>query len=58
MDLVDKISLAEKYNKDSVLNDDNLSDEQKVILYNKFFKKHLFKKNKDFEHQVAGLAES
>ena len=34
------MSLAWKNNKDN----DNLSDEHKVILYNEFFKKHLFKK--------------
>ena len=42
MDLVNKISLAEKNNKDSVLNNVNLSDEENVILYKEFFKKHLF----------------
>ena len=41
MDLVNKISLDEKNNKDFVLNNDNLSDGQKVILYNEFLKKTL-----------------
>ena len=45
MDLVNKICLAEKH-KGFVLSNDNLSGEQKVILYNEFFKKHLFKKIK------------
>ena len=32
---------------------DNLSDEQKVILYKKFFKNHLFKTNKDLDIVVG-----
>ena len=55
MDLVNKISLAEKNNKDFVLNNDNLPDEQKVILYNKFLKKHLFKTN-NMSDVTAGSA--
>ena len=55
MYLVDKILLAEKKNnKDTVLNNNSLSDEQKVILYNEFFKKHRFQKNKDLDMSLAG----
>ena len=42
MGAVEKISLVEMENKDSVLNNDSLSDEQKVILNNETFKKDLF----------------
>ena len=44
VDAFEKISLAEKDNKEAVLNNASLSDEQKVILYNEIFKKDLFKK--------------
>ena len=54
MDLDDKILLVEKNNKDAVLTINNLSDEQNVILYNEFFKKHQFQKNKDLEMLFAG----
>ena len=46
MDAVEKISLAEKDNKEAVLNNNSLSDEQKVIFYNEIFKNDLFKKLK------------
>ena len=46
MDAVEKISLAEKDNKEAVLNNDSLTDEQKLILYNEIFKKDLFFKIK------------
>ena len=39
MDAVEKISLAEKDNKEAVINNDSLPDDQKVILYNEIFKK-------------------
>ena len=57
MDLVDKISLAEKTNnKNTVLKNTNLSDEQKASLYNKFFKKHLSQENKDLELVLVGYS--
>ena len=56
MNDVEKISLAEKDNKEAVLNNTSLSDEQKVVLYNEMFKKDLFKKNKDLELDFGGLS--
>ena len=44
MDFVDKISLNASSDKDTVLYDNTLSDEQKVILYNEIFKKQLLQK--------------
>ena len=44
MDAVGKISLAEKDNKEAVLKNDSLTNEQKLILYNEVFKKDLLKK--------------
>ena len=41
MDLIEKISLNEK---DTILNNNNLSNEQKVILYNEILKKELLQK--------------
>ena len=44
MDLIEKISLKDSNEKDAVLDNNALSDEQKVIMYNEIFKKQLLKK--------------
>ena len=41
MNFIDKISLKDSNDKDAVLYDNELSDEQKVIMYNEIFKKQL-----------------
>ena len=44
MDHIEKISLKVSNEKDAILDDDTLSDEQKVVLYNEIFKKQLLQK--------------
>ena len=44
MDFIEKISLKDSNEKDAVLDNNDLSDEQKVIMYNEIFKKQLLKK--------------
>ena len=45
MDFINKISLKDSKEKDTVLYNNELSDEQKVIMYNEIFKKQLLQKN-------------
>ena len=44
MEFIEKISLKDSNEKDAILDDDTLSDEQKVVLYNEIFKKQLLQK--------------
>ena len=53
MDALEKISLAEKDNKEAVLNNDSLLDEQKVSLYNEIFQKNLFRKLNSLNLRLA-----
>ena len=39
MDFIEKISLKDSNEKDAILDNDSLSDEQKVVLYNEIFQK-------------------
>ena len=41
MEFIEKISLKDSNEKDTILNNNALSDEQKVTLYNEILKKHL-----------------
>ena len=45
MEFINKISLKDSKEKDTVLYNNELSDEQKVIMYNEIFKKQLLQKN-------------
>ena len=44
MDFIEKISLKDSNEKDAILDNNALSDEQKVVLYNEIFKKQLLQK--------------
>ena len=44
MDFIEKISLKGSNEKNAILDNDALSDEQKVVLYNEIFKKQQLQK--------------